>query len=385
MRAFDTIFVGGGIFGIAGAWELARRGERVAVIDRLGSGHALTSSTGASRSIRVAYDHPFYVSLALEAISLWRLLEEQSGHRILHLTGQIDLGPEAKLQALRDQVLAAGCEIDWLNAGGLADRFPEMHLLPGESILFHPQAGTVMAEVGLNTLALAAAEAGAEIHEPERVTEIEPTTQGVRVVTNRRVLEASRAVISAGPWSGELLARSGIALPLAPAVAQVTFLDTPDLTDRPGLAEWQAIGENGADGGLYGHPVPGIGYKIAFDAGQSGWDGEVTDWAPDLDEERRLLDWFHARFPEVPAKVVRTQRHPWTMTPDADFIVDAAGGEWDERLILACGCSGHAFKFGPALGRLVAEVIDRGRGPALLRRDRPALGVLANATAPITR
>ncbi|WP_374379727.1 FAD-dependent oxidoreductase [Dongia sp.] len=385
MRAFDAVFIGGGIFGMAGAWELVRRGQRVAVIDRLGSGHPVTSSTGASRSIRVAYDHPFYVNLALEAISLWRLLEEQSGHRILHLTGQIDLGPEAKLQSLLDQVQAAGCDIDWLDASALADRFPELHLLPGEGALFHPQAGTVLADVGLNTLALAAAEAGAEIHEPERVNDIELTSVGVRIVTNRRVLEAGRAVMAAGPWSGELLGRLGIKLPLAPAVAQVTFLDTPNLTERPGLAEWQAVGENGADGGLYGHPVPGIGYKIAFDAGQSGWDGEVTDWAPDLDEERRLLDWFHARFPAVPAKVARTQRHPWTMTPDADFIVDTVGGAWGDRLILACGCSGHAFKFGPALGRLVAEAIDLGRGSALLRRDRPGLGSTASATAPITR
>ena len=77
---FDTIVIGGGIFGMASAFELSRRGERVAVLDRLGSGHALTSSTGASRSIRVAYDHPFYVALAEEAIAGWRDLEAQSGH-----------------------------------------------------------------------------------------------------------------------------------------------------------------------------------------------------------------------------------------------------------------------------------------------------------------
>lgn len=382
---FDTIVIGGGIFGMSSAWELARRGQRVAVVDRFGSGHEVTSSTGASRSIRVAYDHPFYVNLALEAIADWHDLETESGHKILHLTGQVDLGPAAKLEALAGHVRAAGVAIDVLDAEGLRTRFPEMHLLPHEGALYHAHAGTVLAEVGLLVLVQAAADAGAQIFAPEAVTEIARDGSGVRVATSKRALHAARIVMAAGPWSGDLLRRIGIDLPLAPAVAQVTFLDAPEMTERPALAEWLAIGKDGADGGLYGHAVPGIGYKIAFDAGQAGWDSDVTSWSPDLDEERRLLDWFHARFPEVPVKVARTQRHPWTMTPDADFIVDRAGGDWGSRLVLACGCSGHAFKFGPALGRLVADVVEGGIAPELLRRDRPSLQAMATATAPITR
>jgi sarcosine oxidase len=74
------------------------------------------------------------------------------------------------------------------------------------------------------------------------------------------------------------------------------------------------------------------------------------------------------------------QRHPWTMIPDADFIVDNAG-----PVTLACGCSGHAFKFGPALGRLVADVMDGVIRPPDLRLDRPGLQRQASATAPIVR
>ena len=50
----DAVVVGGGVFGLATALELARRGRSVAVIDRFASGHAATSSTGASRGIRIA-------------------------------------------------------------------------------------------------------------------------------------------------------------------------------------------------------------------------------------------------------------------------------------------------------------------------------------------
>ena len=383
---FDTIVIGGGVFGMASAFELGRRGQRVAVVDRFGSGHEVTSSTGASRSIRIAYDHPFYVNLALEAIAAWHDLEASSGHRILHLTGQVDLGPAAKLTALAQHVRAAGVEIDALDGETLRELFPEMRLHADEGALFHRRAGTVLAETGLAALVEAAANAGVTMFAPEAVIAVNREGAAVRVATAKRMLSSARVVMAAGPWSGALLRGMGIALPLAPAVAQVTFLDAPDLTDRPGLAEWQATSDGGAACGTYGHPVPGIGYKIAFDAGQSGWDPDVTSWNPDLEEERRLLDWFHARFPDAPAKVARTQRHPWTMTPDADFIVDHAGGEWGERLVLACGCSGHAFKFGPALGRLVADLVELGVRPPLLRLDRPGLTSPAPlATAPITR
>ena len=93
-------------------------------------------------------------------------------------------------------------------------------------------------------------------------------------------------MIAAGPWSGALLAAAGIELPLAPAVAQVTFLEAPQLVDRPGFADW--LMDDGV--GVYGHPVPGVGYKVAFDAGSGEpWLPDVEAWLPDEAEEARVL------------------------------------------------------------------------------------------------
>src|SRR5262245_20182176 len=91
--AADVVVVGLGVTGLSTARALARRDLRVVGIDRFGSGHPATSSTGPSRSIRLAYDEPFYVSLAREAIERWRQLEADTDERILLLTGQLDLGP----------------------------------------------------------------------------------------------------------------------------------------------------------------------------------------------------------------------------------------------------------------------------------------------------
>lgn len=104
----------------------------------------------------------------------------------------------------------------------------------------------------------------------------------------------------------------------------------PGLVDRPGIAEWSPSGE----AGYYGHPVPGIGYKIAYDAGASGWEPDVEEWEPIPEEERQLLRWLSKRMPAVPHTISRTQRHPWTMTPDVDFIVDRK----DQLIVAGGGC-----------------------------------------------
>lgn len=372
---YDVIIVGSGIFGLSTAYELARRGQKVLALDRFGSGHAATSSTGASRSIRIAYDHPFYVGLALDAIESWHRLESETGRKILHLTGQLDLGPQNKLEDLARTVREAGVEIEDVGASQVRRLFPEMELATGEVGLFQKQAGTVLADVGMKALLSAAERAGVTYLSPQRVTRIEVGAT-VKVHAEDRSFEGSQVVVAAGPWAKEILAGVGLDLPLAPGIGQVTFLDAPDLVDRPGISEWPPEGAVG----VYGHPVPGIGYKVAFDAGSAGWHPDVEEWQPDLVEEKALVEWLARRMPSLAPKISRTQRHPWTMTPDVDFIVDRQG-----PVVVAGGCSGHAFKFGPALGRFVADIVEGGEAPALTRLDRPGLKGSVSASATISR
>ena len=71
------------------------------------------------------------------------------------------------------------------------------------------------------------------------------------------------------------------------------------------------------------------------------------------------------------------------MTPDGDFVIDRRG-----PLVIAGGCAGHAFKFGPALGELVADLVEGRPRPGTDRfaLDRSGLeGRPAEATAPIVR
>jgi sarcosine oxidase len=378
-RSSETVVVVGlGVIGLSTAFALARRGTGVIGVDRFGSGDPRTSSAGVSRSIRVAYAIPEYARLAIEALDRWAQLEASSS-RILHLTGQVDLAAPATLADLAGGLRAGGARYEELSAEDIRRRIPGIAVGDDAIGLFHPRAGTVLADAAMAALAAAAVAAGAELRAPERVLAVEPAASGVRVTTERGAIDADRAVIAAGPWTAELVEPLGLRLPLAPAVAQVTYFDVPELVGMPAIAEW---GEDG-DGGVYGHPVPGVGYKLGFDAaGDDPWDpGDAP--APDPDEQERLEEWARDRLPGFTGRALRSDRHPWTMTPDTDFAIGSLG-----PITVAAGCSGHAFKFGPALGELVADTSEGTPRPAaaLFALDRPALAGPAPAPSkPINR
>src|SRR5581483_12053737 len=117
-----------------------------------------------------------------------------------------------------------------------------------------------------------------------RARSVEPVRHGVRVTTDAGPIDADRAVVAAGPWTAELIEPLGLRLPLSPAYGQVTYFDAPQLIGAPALAEW---GEPGT-AGVYGHPVPGVGYKLGFDAaGEDAWSPEEPT-TPAAEEQRRL-------------------------------------------------------------------------------------------------
>ncbi len=92
--AYDVIVIGVGGMGSATVHELARRGLRVLGLERFDVPHALGSSHGVNRIIRLAYfEHPSYVPLLRRAHERWRELEAASGEQLLHITGSLDVGP----------------------------------------------------------------------------------------------------------------------------------------------------------------------------------------------------------------------------------------------------------------------------------------------------
>src|SRR3954454_13270396 len=93
---YEVIVVGVGAMGASACWQLARRGVRVLGVEQFAFGHALGSSHGHTRMIRLAYyEHVDYVPLLRRAYSLWDELEAASGERGLYRTLGIYMRPPA--------------------------------------------------------------------------------------------------------------------------------------------------------------------------------------------------------------------------------------------------------------------------------------------------
>lgn len=346
MRA---VVVGLGAMGLPTALALAERGCDVVAIDRHGISAPAGSSAGATRIFRLAHGRPGDIVLARKALERWRRLEALSGETLIDRVGLVLRGEPVSewVAAMRD----AGEPIEELDAEGVRRVFPELAHRPDEPAALAPDDGVLFAAKGLAAVAAAARAAGVEIAVPERMTGVEETPAGVRVSTDRRVIEADLAVVAAGPWAGELLEPIGVRLPLAPAIGQVSYWRGGAWERRPSLIDFAAAGKLG----VYGLPTPGKGYKIGLDYGsEEAWTPEAAAWPPREHEERCNAEWVARHAPGLAADGPHlSECCPWTMTPDGEFLLGRRGA-----ITVAAGCCGHAFKFMPILGELIADIAE---------------------------
>src|SRR5687767_8953275 len=92
MREFDVAIIGGGIMGAAAACEAASAGARVALLDQAALPNPRAASTDHSKVFRFAYPDPLYARMAMNALELWRELEQETGATLLTSTGILLLG-----------------------------------------------------------------------------------------------------------------------------------------------------------------------------------------------------------------------------------------------------------------------------------------------------
>jgi sarcosine oxidase len=89
-KLYDVIVIGVGGMGSAAVYHLAKR---VLGLERYDVPHAMGSSHGHTRIIRMAYfEHPSYVPLLRRSYDLWRELQNEAGEQLLYITGSLDEG-----------------------------------------------------------------------------------------------------------------------------------------------------------------------------------------------------------------------------------------------------------------------------------------------------
>ena len=178
--------VGAGIFGLAAALELRRRGHEVTLVERGEIPNPEASSTDVSKVIRrTNYPNEIYVELVTRAAAQWREWHERTSRSIYFQTGKLiavrGFGPEHEALAGWETLSRLGKDVTELTAEEVNRRFPQFSV-SGEDRLFHdPWAGYLRSGQALADLAGLAREAGVAILENTRVTAVEDTASGARV------------------------------------------------------------------------------------------------------------------------------------------------------------------------------------------------------------
>jgi sarcosine oxidase len=364
---YDVIVVGLGGMGSAATRHLAGRGQRVLGLERFTPAHDRGSSHGGSRVIRQSYfEDPAYVPLLVRAYELWEEAEKESGADLLTLTGGLYLGPEQSTTFAGS--LAAAREWDLphevLDGDAVRARFPTITPAPGEVAVYEERAGFVRPEVSVATHLDLAARDGAELCFGERVLAWKADGGGVRVRTADGEFSAGHLVISPGAWAPRLLADLGVGLRVErqvqhwfdPVGGVEPFVDHPVY-----IAEQASRAEQQGGNQIYGFPAidgPAGGAKVAFfrrgrDTDPDGLDRHVTE--AEIEEMRaRLRDTL----PTLAGRPVKQVACMYTTTPDEHFVI--AGHPAHERVTVACGFSGHGFKFVPVVGEILADLATTG-------------------------
>jgi sarcosine oxidase len=357
---YDLIVAGVGGMGSAACYHAARRGKRVLGLERFDVPHAMGSSHGVNRIIRLAYyEDPGYVPLLRRAYELWRELQTGFGERLLHITGSIDAGDESGevfRGALRSCLLHE-LSHEVLTSQELGRRFPAYHLPPGHVGLFQPEGGFLLSERCIVAHIFGALAAGAEIRARERVLGWNPTADGVRVVTDRAVYEAERLIVSTGAWLQQILPTlDGLACP----ERQVLAWFHPSRPDLFAPARFPVFNLTVEEGRYYGFPVFGIpGFKVGrYHHLDEQIDPDDFEREPNRVDEALLRSFAARYFPQGAGPTMTLRSCIFTNTPDEHFIVDVLPGV--PQVIVASPCSGHGFKFCSVIGEILADLAATG-------------------------
>jgi len=354
----DVIVIGLGAMGGAAFRSLASRGLRVVGIEQHSVPHALGSSHGETRIIRKAYfEHPDYVPLLRRSYGLWAGLESAIGERLYHETGLLLIGPPDG-EAIPGARLAAelhGIAIENLSPSDLRQRFSWMTAREGAECVFEPEAGFLEVERCVEAQVREGERLGGTAVCGERVPEWSAEGGVTRVVTDRARYEAGALVIAGGPWASRLLHEMRI--PLEVVRKPLVWVRSRSGAVAPTCGFF--VEQEGR--AFYGVPSleAGMTKMAEHTGGDVVADADHVDRVLRSDDVEALRTFAGTALRDIDPAPIRSAVCLYTLTPDRHFVIDQHPEH--ANVAVACGFSGHGFKFAPVVGEALADLAMSGK------------------------
>lgn len=365
---FQTIVVGVGSMGAAACYYLARRGHAVLGIEQFDPPHNRGSHAGQSRIIRKAYfEHPDYVPLLERSYDNWRSFEKETGTRYYHSTGIVYFGSrdDRTIAGIRKSAELYNIPIEHYDRAASANRWPMFRLPSDFEAILESDAGFVTPELAVGAFVREAERLGGTVLRDTVVSSWTPEEGHVQVETSKGTFTAEKLVFTAGAWTSQLVPKLEAKLRVTRQLLVWVRPQEPEAFSVDNFPCWFV--EVPELGSFYGFPVldertsPGpVGLKLAHHhAGEPSGPDDIGGPVPESELEK-LKDFLRTYMPEVGTEIVAQKKCLYTYSPDEDFIIDVLPG-YGDRVVIACGFSGHGFKFVPVVGEVLADLAMNGR------------------------
>lgn len=351
----DVVIVGGGVHGASLAFQLARRGVGVVVVERSTVGAGATGRS--SGFVRMHYDLLVESRLAWASLPVFEDWAGMvgAGDAGFVRTGFIQLVPPTEADALRANVVAqqgigiptsviGPDDVAWLAPGIVTDDVV---------VAAHEPRSGYADPTGTAAGFLAAARRdGARYLGGRRVTGL--IVEGGRalgVETDAGRVLGGIVVIAAGAWTAELAATAGVSVPVEAWRHDTAYFGRPEGVSSP----LPVVIDHAQE--CYFRPEGPELVLVGLET------GNVIGGSPD----RPMADFAGTTVETMIERVCR--RLPWMaagtfraahggqdgISPDQRAILGPVGSAGPDGLWLACGFSGSGFKIAPAVGACLAE------------------------------
>jgi len=357
--------VGAGAFGGWTALQLVERGARVTLLDAWGPGNSRASSGGETRIMRGTYgpDQP-YTALAARALKLWGKYERRWKRQFLHRTGvlwMVSSRDDAYERGSLAELRQAGIKFQELSASQMRKRWPQINFTDVHWGIYEPECGYLDARESCQAVLHAFLGQGGAYRQVAVLNHgLEDAPLSGLALSDGSRLKADRYVFACGPWLGNLFPETlGDVIRstkqdiffFGPAAGDSRFTDAH-------LPVWGDHLSSGR-GGRFFYGIPGSdhrGFKVADDTRGTAFDPNYGERVVSPATLKRVREYVAFRFPAMKdAPLIETRVCQYEQTADSDFIVDRHPRM--ENVWLLGGGSGHGFKHGPALGKMMAEAI----------------------------
>jgi sarcosine oxidase len=361
--ADSYVVVGAGLAGSATAWQLARRGHDVTLVEATRPANDGGSSHGSARIFRYAYPDPFYTRMVVAARDAWDEVEDLAGTRLIRPTGALDFGSARDPRLLGVVLRQAGVDCDLLSGEEASERWPGIRV--DSDVVWHPGAGVIDAETAVLSMTDLAVKAGATLHTDWAVGDIRGRAGGYQVVSTRgETLRADRVVLSAGAWLPHLVqllppALAALVPPLQVRKEQAYHFPYRDESEAPA---WPTFIHKRDDISTYslpgGRDAGFRGQKLAeYKAGPVIASAAHSDGLVEERNRARVVDYVERFVPGLVPEPYAETTCLFTNTPSEDFVIDGRDG-----ITIVSPCSGHGAKFAPLVGRLAADAASGAAG-----------------------